>query len=315
MASALAGGCALRLPRLRLRGQPRAGLRRACRRSGCRRWSPPARSPSLLAWLSPPGWPARLGAAALAGARARRRLRLVWPHCLGRLERSSPELERLWLTRCARRCRSGGTASATAGADRDPAGRRPDRLCADALAPPPRSGAAASPGRRSRCPPLLAAALLCWQTRAGPAAQLLSIPGATALAWIVDRLAHGPADRCSCASPASSPPSCIVSGLATGYVTQLFPQPVSAIPAGGQHRQQPLPDPRARWRPVARQPRGMVLTFVDLGPRLITVTPHNAIAGPYHRNAAADHRRDARLARRRRQCPRDGRSATGSTMC
>ena len=29
----------------------------------------------------------------------------------------------------------------------------------------------------------------------------------------------------------------------------------------------------------------MVLTFVDLGPRLITVTPHNAITGPYHRNA------------------------------
>ena len=30
----------------------------------------------------------------------------------------------------------------------------------------------------------------------------------------------------------------------------------------------------------------MVLTFVDLGPRLITVTPHDAITGPYHRNAA-----------------------------
>ena len=29
----------------------------------------------------------------------------------------------------------------------------------------------------------------------------------------------------------------------------------------------------------------MVLTFVDLGPRLITVTPHDAITGPYHRNA------------------------------
>ena len=28
-----------------------------------------------------------------------------------------------------------------------------------------------------------------------------------------------------------------------------------------------------------------MLTFVDLGPRLITVTPHDAIAGPYHRNA------------------------------
>ena len=29
----------------------------------------------------------------------------------------------------------------------------------------------------------------------------------------------------------------------------------------------------------------MVMTFVDLGPRLITVTHHDAITGPYHRNA------------------------------
>jgi hypothetical protein len=27
-----------------------------------------------------------------------------------------------------------------------------------------------------------------------------------------------------------------------------------------------------------------VFTFIDLAPRLITVTPHNSIAGPYHRN-------------------------------
>jgi hypothetical protein len=37
--------------------------------------------------------------------------------------------------------------------------------------------------------------------------------------------------------------------------------------------------------PVQAQPRGMVMTFVDLGPRLITVTHHDAITGPYHRNA------------------------------
>jgi hypothetical protein len=36
--------------------------------------------------------------------------------------------------------------------------------------------------------------------------------------------------------------------------------------------------------PVARVPRGQVLTFVDLGPRLIAVTHHDAVAGPYHRN-------------------------------
>jgi hypothetical protein len=35
---------------------------------------------------------------------------------------------------------------------------------------------------------------------------------------------------------------------------------------------------------VALQPKGMVLTFVDLGPRLITVTHHDAVTGPYHRN-------------------------------
>ena len=37
-------------------------------------------------------------------------------------------------------------------------------------------------------------------------------------------------------------------------------------------------------KPVAKQPKGMVFTFVDLGPRVITVTHHNAVAGPYHRN-------------------------------
>ena len=37
-------------------------------------------------------------------------------------------------------------------------------------------------------------------------------------------------------------------------------------------------------RPVALQPKGVVMTYVDLGPRLITVTHHDAIAGPYHRN-------------------------------
>ena len=37
-------------------------------------------------------------------------------------------------------------------------------------------------------------------------------------------------------------------------------------------------------RPVALQPKGIVFTFVDLGPRLITVTHHDAITGPYHRN-------------------------------
>jgi hypothetical protein len=38
------------------------------------------------------------------------------------------------------------------------------------------------------------------------------------------------------------------------------------------------------YHPVALQPKGVVFTFVDLGPRLITVTHHDGITGPYHRN-------------------------------
>ena len=37
-------------------------------------------------------------------------------------------------------------------------------------------------------------------------------------------------------------------------------------------------------KPVALQPKGVVFTFIDLGPRLITVTHHDSVAGPYHRN-------------------------------
>src|SRR3546814_17177488 len=40
----------------------------------------------------------------------------------------------------------------------------------------------------------------------------------------------------------------------------------------------------AALKPVALEPKGYVLTHVDLGPRLIAVTHHDAVAGPYHRN-------------------------------
>jgi hypothetical protein len=37
-------------------------------------------------------------------------------------------------------------------------------------------------------------------------------------------------------------------------------------------------------RPIALEPKGMVFTFIDLGPRLIAVTHHDTVGGPYHRN-------------------------------
>jgi hypothetical protein len=132
-------------------------------------------------------------------------------------------------------------------------------------------------------PALLAAALLNWQTRAGPAAQLLSIPGATALAWgaiLWIRAQKSVLVRTIGVVAAFM----IVSGLATGYVTQFFPARVTDYRRAVNLANGRCPT-LAALRPVALQPRGTVLTFVDLGPRLITVTHHNALAGPYHRNS------------------------------
>jgi hypothetical protein len=39
--------------------------------------------------------------------------------------------------------------------------------------------------------------------------------------------------------------------------------------------------------PLNHYPAQTVFTFIDLGPRLITVTHHKAVAGPYHRNGDA----------------------------
>ena len=148
----------------------------------------------------------------------------------------------------------------------DPAGRRPDRLRADALAKPPRPRAAAALGARSprsaRSPP----PCCFWQTRAGPAAQLLSIPGATALVWTAGAWVLGFRQPARAGRAASSSPSGrLRPGQRPGHRSS-SPRPLDQGPAGGQHRQQPLPDPRARWRRSRAQPRGMVLTFVDLGP-------------------------------------------------
>jgi len=128
----------------------------------------------------------------------------------------------------------------------------------------------------------LAAALLFWQTRAAPAAQLLAVPGATALAWLI--VARVQALR---SMPlrvlATVAAFLLVSGILPQQATRAFPQPkkrTNPAVALANSRCPTLP----ALRPVALVPKGRVLTFVDLGPRLIAVTHHDAVAGPYHRN-------------------------------
>ncbi|MGQ0659780.1 AcrB/AcrD/AcrF family protein [Sphingosinicella sp.] len=237
----------------------------------------------LLAMASPRHWAWRLGLAALAGGLIAGAFILVWPDCLGRLERVPPELDRLWLSKVREAMPVYGHGFDTtiqivtlpiAGLIGYALMLWVDRKDTKRLI-----------GWASvAAPALLAAALLLWQTRAGPAAQMLSAPGATALAWAA--ILWLMSLRYMIVRVGGVVLAFLtVSGLASGYLSMLWPEePPSA------YRQSVNV---ANWRcstmhdlrPVALQPQGNILTFVDLGPRLITVTPQNAVIGPYHRNS------------------------------
>ncbi|HEX8642577.1 MAG TPA: AcrB/AcrD/AcrF family protein [Allosphingosinicella sp.] len=236
---------------------------------------------ALAAW-SPEKRVVRFAAAAAGGVALAAAFGLMWPHCLGRLEQSTPELEQLWLHRVR---------------EAMPIWRHGWKTAANTATLPVigllgcivmlwRGRANAQRATVWAGLLLLAAAsvgLLAWQTRAGPAAQLLSIPGAAALAWTALAWLY----------LRTSVPVRIAgiaigllffSGYGTSYALGLIPDPPSrGRPEIGRANR--LCPTIPALRPIARQPRGNVLTFVDLGPRLITMTHHNAIIGPYHRNA------------------------------
>ena len=235
-----------------------------------------------LAWVSPRDWKPRLALAVGAGTIVLAFHALTWPHCLQRLEGVSPEVERLWLSHVkeARPVYRHGWRIATLIAALPVTGaigwvltiwwRRRDR---DLLR---RTIGAAVPG-------IAATLLLLWQTRTGPASQMMAAVGAAALRWfLLPRF-----------WTSGSP---VVRVL--GAVLVVIVGAGAAVPAVLNYIPEPKPSARdlqigkanrlcgSLWglRPVALQPKGVVFTFVDLGPRLITVTHHDSIAGPYHRN-------------------------------
>ena len=236
----------------------------------------------LLARLRLDGWRGRLlvgGAAALlVGAF----YALAWPHCLGRLEGSSPELEAMWLSRVreARPIYTHSSLVMAAVLALPAAGLIGYALM---LSRRRRDVEAAIPWAALAFLALIPAALLFWQTRAGPAAQLLSIPGATALAWALIGLAR--AQRHMLVRVLGAVLAFyVVSGFAVqNLVQQLTPAKPSEARKAINQANGKCPT-LAALRPIALQPKGYVLTHVDLGPRLITVTHHDAVAGPYHRN-------------------------------
>ncbi len=235
-----------------------------------------------LAWLSPGDWRRRLALAAVAGLVVAGFHAWMWPHCLHRLEGVSPEVDRLWLSH-VREAR--------------PVYRHGAQIAALILALPITGGigwllliwwnradqekvrrvvAAALPG-------FAATALLFWQTRTGPAAQMLALPGAAAIVWLLVPLVWSSK---SSIVKILGVTAVIVAGLgaAVPLAVNYIPQQKRTAREVAIERANRLCNSLWGLRPVALQPKGIVFTFVDYGPRLITVTHHNSITGPYHRN-------------------------------
>jgi hypothetical protein len=136
---------------------------------------------------------------------------------------------------------------------------------------------------------IAATLLLFWQTRTGPAAQMMATVGAAALMWLLIPLAWNlvwPNAKLSALVRALATSAILVIGAggAVPVVVGLIPEkkPTKYEQSIGRANGQC----GSLWgmHPIALQPKGMVFTFIDLGPRLITVTHHDAVAGPYHRN-------------------------------
>ena len=235
-----------------------------------------------LGWVSPGDWKKRLMLALAAGVVLAAFHALSSPHCLQRLEGVSPEVEQLWLShvREARPVYGHGWRIATLVLALPITGaigwgllmwlRRRDREQLRRVL-----GAAAAG--------FAATALLFWQTRTGPAAQMMSTAGAAALVWYLVPL-FWRSNHASVRVAGAVVSVVVGAGAAVPFMLHWFPDKKPSAYQVAIGRANRLCSSMWGYRPVALQPRGMVFTFVDLGPRLITVTHHNAVTGPYHRN-------------------------------
>ncbi|MEO7277001.1 MAG: AcrB/AcrD/AcrF family protein [Sphingomicrobium sp.] len=237
-----------------------------------------------LAWLSPGDWKRRLALAVAAGFVIAAFHALMWPHCVQRLEGVSPEVDQLWLSHVkeARPVYVYGWRILTLVVALPITGaigwivlalvRRKDARAFRVVI------AAAMPG-------IAASLLLLWQTRTGPAAQMLGVIGAAALAWFLV-----PFFWRSKFSAVRILGASLVALLGAGAIVPFFLNFIPEKPATKRDmaigRANRLCGSMWGLKPIALQPRGVVFTYVDLGPRLITVTHHDAITGPYHRNGA-----------------------------
>jgi hypothetical protein len=235
-----------------------------------------------LSLLNPASRGARLVGGAIAGGIVAGGFAWLFPHCLSRPEGVSQELADIWLNN-VREAR--------------PIYMHSFRLGFPIAALPVIGviGAGIAAYRARTADQLVAwvaiglftafaGAMLLWQVRAGAAAQLLAVPGATALVWLIVPwfLGHR---WMAVRILGSAAAFLIVSGLFVGFVAKYAPvdkpDPRRAIVSRASGRCASAASMAMLDRAL---PPSVLFTHVDLGPRLIVMTHHSGIAGPYHRN-------------------------------
>ena len=241
-----------------------------------------------LSRLKAERWTVRLAAAAFAGAALAGFHALVWPHCLQRLEGISPEATELWLDH-VREAR--------------PFYRHSWRIAVTAIALPltgllgwalliRRAWQQGDEGRdllartiAVALPAVAGLALLFWQTRAAPAAQMMALPAATALVVLI----VAPWLRAAELWKHLAAFILAILGLGAAVPIGLYFVPADrSSPARANVAKANRSCPSmAALAPINAQPKGTIFSFIDLGPRLIVATHHDAIGGPYHRNDRA----------------------------
>jgi len=233
--------------------------------------------------FSPADWKVRLAVAFVAGLIISAFHLLLWPQCLNNPENLSPEAYSLWL-KYVREAR--------------PVYVQGWKMAVQMMALPVTGAVGwlllAWHNRKDRdllCRTLGAAAvavtamgMMFWQIRTGPAAQMLGAVGAVALIWVIAPIIDRVRNRYL-----STFGLIVVALVGLGVVV---PVAMALIPAKkgspaeiAVGRANRLCNLIGEYRPIALLPKGTVFTFVDLAPRLITVTHHDSIMGPYHRNS------------------------------
>ncbi|AEI37619.1 hypothetical protein [Zymomonas mobilis] len=257
-------------------------------------------------------WPLRFIAAFIVGIIIATGFSLAWPHCLGRPEGISPELNDLWLSHVG---------------EAKPVYTRDLKVIILILSLPVVGIIALLPALWCNRSSLriggwitvfltftAAFVMTAWQTRTAPAAQILALPSCC---WIVMQLWQGiKVDRPWKSNLWRSVTlllllSIITTFLPSRLVAWLHPDQkktkslglISKSPTHSRKTKSekespsyptpstPHPERRCPTIPALQAiealPPATILTFVDFAPRLIAMTHHRAIAGPYHRNGTA----------------------------